>query len=161
MIVSGSIRENYLFRPMYGELQQLNGVYGGVLVLTAQGYTFASYDKVPVCLVKDGVYFEKTAPITSSYDSKQEVLRALKLTVDVLGGKFLDVSQGLYIPSGGIGNDALGVIADHIPQVFGVYPTQSVPDRVCVSVNGEYDIPEKTFRGQMLFSRLGELWKEQ
>ncbi|MNH25736.1 hypothetical protein D3C79_857530 [compost metagenome] len=97
---------------------------------------------------------------TRAFDSATQTLHALKLGVEVSKGVVMDVASGLYLPSRAIGQSRLGIQADHIPQVYGLYPTPQFPDRVCVAVHGEYDLTRRVFYGQMDFMRLAQLWKE-
>lgn len=161
MRVKASIYEDYIYQPEYGELQQLNALFPGVLVLTAEGYTYATYRQTPQFLIKGNEYYGATATKTRSFDTKQAALNALKLGLELMGGKILNVAGGLFLPRHGIGNNQLGIIADHIPQVYGLYPAPGAPDRVCISVNGNFNIDTHTFKGQMSFARLGDVWKEQ
>lgn len=162
MRVKASIKEDYVYQPEYGELQQLNALFPGVLVLTAEGYTYTAYQQTPRFLIKGNIYNGvATAEKTRSFDTKQAALHALKLGIELMGGKILNVSNGLYLPGKGVGGNPFGVMADHIPQLYALYPTQSIKDRVCVSVNGNFNLTTRTFTGQMAFASLGDLWKEQ
>lgn len=161
MRVKASIYEDYIYQAEYRELQQLNALFPGVLVLTAEGYTYATYRQTPQFLIKDNVYYGATATKTRSFDTKQAALNALKLGLELTGGKILNASGGLFLPGRGLSHNQFGVMADHIPQIYGLYPTASAQDRVCISVNGVFDIEQRTFVGQMAFSKLGDVWKEQ
>jgi hypothetical protein len=53
-----------------------------------------------------------------------------------------------------MGNSGLGIVADHIPQIYGLYF-----GRMLASVIGEYDLSRKAFVGQCSFIEPSEdIW---
>ena len=160
MKVDATIRDDYQLLPHSLELDLFLTLFVGKVHSSAFGWTFTAYDAVPGVLIKDAAYLGKVALATRAFDSATQTLHALKLGVEVSKGVVMDVASGLYLPSRAIGQSRLGIQADHIPQVYGLYPTPQFPDRVCVAVHGEYDLTRRVFYGQMDFMRLAQLWKE-
>lgn len=154
MIVTGGMLQNYIFQPSYGELAQLNGIYAGVLELTNTGYTFRKYREIPQYLIAGATYFDAVAQKTENFPSKQAAMHRLQRGIEVGQGDIMNVSQGLIMPNRSIGNSGFGIIADHIPQVYGMYF-----GKMLASVIGEFNIPRKTFVGQCSFVELSEdIW---
>lgn len=154
MKVSAGMLQNYLFEPSYGELRQLDGLYAGVLELTGNGYTFKKYREVPQYVIAGATYFGAIAEKTENFPSKQATLHRLRRGLEVDQGNILNVSQGLIMLGRSMGNSGLGIVADHIPQIYGLYS-----GRMLASVIGEYDLSRQAFVGQCSFIELSEeIW---
>lgn len=149
MKVSAGMLQDYIFEPTYGELIQLNGIYAEILELTNTGYTFKKYRDVPQYLIAGATYFGAVAQKTENFPSKQAALHRLQRGLEIGQGDILNVSQGLIMPNRTIGNSGLGIIADHIPQIYGMYF-----GKMLASVIGEYDLARKRFIGQCSFIEL-------
>lgn len=158
MLVKASISSDYLLNPHYSELSMFLSVYDGLVVPAGTGWTFKTYAQVPGVLVKDAPYQGKTPAKTRSFDNATEALHSLGLGVECSKGAILDVSQGLYLPMRSIHRSKLGVTADHVPQVYGNYPINGMPGRVCVALSGDYDFKTRTFFGMVEFADVGTLW---
>lgn len=158
MQVDATLFDGYILRPRSNELALFLGLFGGKVRPVSGGWSFLAYDAVPEILIKGFPVLEKVPEATRSFDTPAQALHSLKLGVELTSGKPLDVSAGLYMPARMIGNSKTGSEADHIPQVYGKYPTPKFPDRVCVAVHGEYDLTRRAFFGQVSFTKLGALW---
>lgn len=160
MLVKANTQSDYLLNPHYTELDAFLRVYDGLVMPCPTGWTFKAYAGVPGVLVKDNPYMGKAPTKTRSFDTATEALHSLKLGVETSKGTILDVSKGLFLPLRNIHRSRLGVVADHIPQVYGAYPLPSAPGRVCVAVSGDYDFASRTFHGMVEFADLGAVWSE-
>lgn len=154
MRVTAGMLQDYVFTPSYGELIQLNGIYAEILELGNTGYTFRKYRDVPQYVIAGAEYFGAVAEKTENFPTKQAALHRLRRGLEISRGDILNVSQGLIMPNRTIGNSGLGIIADHIPQVYGMYF-----GKMLSSVVGDYDLSRKTFTGQCSFIELTEeIW---
>lgn len=161
MLVKASTQADYLLNPHYTELSLFLSVYDGLVEPALTGWTFKAYRQTPGVLVKGSPFNGKTPAKTRSFDTATEALHSLKLGVECSKGTILDVTKGLFLPGRSIHRSKLGVTANHLPQVYGSYPTQGMPGRVCVALSGDYDFASRTFFGMVEFADLGALWKEQ
>lgn len=158
MLVKASTQVDYLMMPHYGDLSRFLDLYGLLVEPAREGWTFKAYAAVPGVLVKDAPYLAKVPAKTRSFDTATEALHSLKLGVEASKGTILDVSKGLYLPRRTIHRTRMGITADHIPQIYGSYPTPASPGRVCVAFSGDYDFDTRTFYGMAEFAELGTLW---
>lgn len=161
MIIKASTTHDYELIPTYEELDLFLQLYAGKVKPSGNGWTFKSYDAIDSYLIKDMPVLEKPSvspTVTRSYDTKTQVLHVLKRGLEVTTGAFLDVSKGLFLPSRSCHRTRLGMTANHIPQVYGLYPVSGSKSRVCTSVYGNYDLVTRVFTGQMEFTTLEALW---
>lgn len=159
MIVRASLLEDYTFAPLHSELAQFANIWKGKVAPVAGGYTLRGYAAVPEFTVKGEVVLTATATRTAAFPTKAATLHELKRAISPLSGEVLDASAGLSVPVWKIGRTALGYEANHLPVIMGVYPVEQMPDRVCIAVNGNYDLQTGLFNGLLDFVPLGEVWK--
>lgn len=159
MRVNANTGSDYLLVPHYDELAQFLAVFDGLVQPCPGGWTFKAYAAVPGVMVKGNIFTGKTPEKTRSFDTATEALHSLKLGVETTGGTIVDVSKGLFLPLRSIHRSPLGIVADHIPQIYGAYPLPSMPGRVCVAVSGDYNFATRAFAGMVEFADLGAVWK--
>lgn len=161
MIVRATLFSDYQFSPLYPELAQFAARWGGKMKPSGEGYTLIGYDAVPEFAIK-GEALPGLLPFAStrSFNSKAETLTFARAGISPLSGALLEASAGLSAPGGLIGRNATGYEANHLPLILGVYPLAQQPDRVCVAINGNYDLQTGIFSGILDFLSLGDLWKE-
>lgn len=158
MIVKAAIGSDYMLLPSPNELAQFMRTYAGKVTPSFNGWSFNTYN-IPLFTVKDQVYMGKTALKTRSFNTASDLMHSLKVGVSATTGEVLDVSKGLVMPVGRIGQNRLGYTANHIPQLYAIYQSGTKP-LVCTGVYGNYDIQTSTFSGQLDFRALEDLWKE-
>jgi hypothetical protein len=161
MIISGSIQSGYIFQPHFTELKDFKRIYGGIVKPCFDGWTFRSYDNVELFHVINGIYEGVEAVKTRSFNNPTLALRDLKSAVDSVTGEVLNAEKGILLPiSSRLDNNANGFTANHIPQIFGLYPTSFDHERLCSGFHGNFDLIRRTFHGQADFITLGALWIE-
>lgn len=159
MIVKASLFSDYQFAPLYPELAQFAARWPGKMKPSGQGYTLIGYDAIPEFAIK-GEALPGCQPFaaTRAFPSKAALLTFAKAGISPLTGVILEASAGLSAPGGLIGRNAAGYEANHLPLILGVYPIAQQPDRVCVAINGNYDLQTGIFSGTLDFLSLGEIW---
>lgn len=161
MIIRATLFDDYQFTPLHSEWAQFAARWLGKLRPTQLGYTLIGYDAVPEFAIKgESLPGCQQFKLTRSMASKAEVLTFARAGISPLSGVILEASKGLTAPAGLIGRNAAGYEANHLPLILGVYPTAQQPDRVCVSINGNYDLQTGVFSGMLDFMSLGDVWKE-
>lgn len=162
MLVSANTTTGYVMVPRYGELSLFLNLFKGLVkpMDGGEGWTFISYDTIPEFLIKDQVFMEKTVLATTSFDTKTKALHSLKLGMEVSSGKPINVEQGLVTTGRTLHRTRLGLTANHIPQIYGIYPVSSEPKRILKAFSGDYDLNTRIFTGHMDFTNLEALWKE-